>query len=357
VLEELIDAATWGALPFFLIGLFIWSRKWRLLWLFACCFALAYLLTSKSLFRWNELVHLGDWVDLNGPIVQMLSWSFFGGAVVSVGTWRPAGPPWLASFLTGAVLGPIAAAMILSKMAQDKPAASRLVLSASGGSLIGLAGNPALLTLSYHRPEIGYMFIPLAVLFALIASPRGPDIIIEERSDHRLFVFGLIIATSVTLFPAYSSLIFGSAGILVLIAHYKGINGLALANSVLWTFGVSVLAVGAAATGFPEMAAWEMEELQTLRPDSVLPTLGLGALFTACFADVQGAALLGMAFSDRALDLETPGAVEVLTCGLASGGVLHLFLADVWQESLNRWALQMAACMAYMFFLSKVVFL
>ena len=113
----------------------------------------------------------------------------------------------------------------------------------------------------------------------------------------------------------------------------------------------------ATATGLPEMVAWEMESQQTLRPDAVLPTLGLGSLFVSSFTDVQATALIGTAFVDRAMDLDVSGVIEVLSCGMASGGILHLFVADVWQESLNRWALQMAAAMVYIYVLSKVVYL
>ena len=79
MLEELIDAATWGALPLFFIGLFIWSRKWRLVWLLACCVSLIYLLQSKSLFRLNEFPKLANWTGLESSVLLLFSWSCFGG--------------------------------------------------------------------------------------------------------------------------------------------------------------------------------------------------------------------------------------------------------------------------------------
>ncbi|MFT4979949.1 MAG: hypothetical protein ACI8S6_005861, partial [Myxococcota bacterium] len=116
---------------------------------------------------------LPQWTGLQSSALLLILWAAYGATAAAAGGAKMPGTPLFGAVLTGAVLGELAAAAVLTAGSTDRRSAARLALAASAGGLLGRVGDPAMLLLAAREPEMMFMLAPLAILCVLVLFPGG----------------------------------------------------------------------------------------------------------------------------------------------------------------------------------------
>jgi len=265
-------------------------------------------------------------------------------AVAAVAAGRPwlPGPALVVAPLTGALMGEIGGAMLLSGTTEDRGARARLALGAAAGGLIGRLGDPGLLLLG---PDAGGLvrFLPLAIVALLAARPRPTDLPPAAGGDKAVTAVA-VVAALLSMVPGLALAgVLGGASVLAALAvirRRQGRGGPVELGPLLWSLGAAVLVLIATAAGTPAVIALGIEEVQNaFMAWGHSAMFGGGALVSALCGG-HGAALMGQAVLDRALALRVPGAETALAAGVAVGGLGPLVAVGALRAGALRWLLQ-----------------
>ncbi len=281
-----------------------------------------------------------------GPdLLLLMLWAVLGAVVRAGGPLAIPGPPGLVAVLTGACLGEIPAAAILSAGARTRSGAARLALAAAGGGLIGRVGDPAMLLLGGREPSVLLPLAPLGLLLAFMAAPRREDLAQVTNGGMRR----TLVVVAVALFacvPGWTlwAVLAGIAGGLVMVRNRLASVDL---RHIGWMGIACVLGLIAIAGGVPEMAASGLEIIGEQLGDLGAPALTLAGAILAALTDGTAASIFGLGVLDRAMSLQIPGAWLGMTAGLAVGGLGPLLAAGALRAGLLRWAAQVVVAVVY----------
>ncbi len=211
-----------------------------------------------------------------GVGVPLIAWTM----IAALGLIRLSG--WPATVLIGAVLGDRFAAMGLVLGEADTGRRARLVLAASGASLIGLTGGPAALVLGFG----GWRTAVLGGVLALVgwAGPPLANVVREPGLPRQA--------------------------------------GLAVLSGVIAVLAGWILMVG----GSADLIAQGIEEAPLFLPRAWKLTCFAGAVLAGVITDEGVAAMAAHATFERGLDLMTSVPKDVVRVGIAVGGGLPLLL-------------------------------
>jgi len=327
-----------------LMGVALHWRRRRLVMVLAVVFAMSIFGLMKGVVFPSDALELLADLDLSDAVIRLVLWAGFGVAVRSAGrAWLP-GPPIVVATLTGALLGELGGAAVLSAAARDRSAAARLALAAAGGGMIGRFGDPAMLLL-WDRMDGGlWVLAPIGLLCVVVARPNATDLIPEEESDPVVTLIGALTAASVFV-PSFGNMGVGLGTIALLWVGRSRLRGLPL-WPVGWALATVPVVCILAAAGLPELAAGALEQAQYDLNDTTLTVLAAGGALASALLDGTGGSLLAAAFADRALSMSVDGWLPALAAGTAVGGLGPLIVADALGPGLFRWMLQVAVVVA-----------
>lgn len=288
--EDVRNAAVAGCLAA-LLGIAVLFRPFhRFLPFFflTCCAALRYLEMLDRSWALESLKMDADWV----VGVQLVGWMIVSG----LGLVRLSG--WPLTVAVAAVLGDRFAAIGLVSGEADPARRARLVLAASGASLIGLTGGPAVLVLGWG----GWNTVALALVLAAVGWVGAPVASMVREAGK----------------PA-TALLAGIAGATAVLAAW-------------------VLMVG----GTAEYMAVAVEQVPLLLPRAWRMFLTGFAVLMGSVADEGAGAMALRATFDRSLEVMTRVPLDVMRAGLAVGGGLPLLFltGSRLRTGLPLWGLQ-----------------
>lgn len=236
----------------------------------AACGVLTYFKMLDRAWALESLRLDADWV----VGAQLIGWMMVSG----LGLVRLSG--WPATLAVAAVLGGRFAALGLVAGEADPRRRARLVLAASGASLIGLTGGPASLVLGWG----GWRTVALGLVLATVGWVGAPLANVVREAGK----------------PATAVL-----------------AGVAGASAVLAAW---VMTVG----GTAEQMSFGIEQAPLYLPRAWRAVDCFGALLVGVIADQGAGAMLMHAVLDRGLDVMTNVPRDVIRAGLAVGGGLPL---------------------------------
>lgn len=207
---------------------------------------------------------------------------------------------WGGTVAAALIAGDLAAATSLVTSEPDPARRARLVLAASGASLIGLGGAASLL-MGWGGPRLA----ALGIVLALTGFVPGPTRIALQRPAPRQIGIAAATALSVAICAAL----------------------------LVWL---------AAACHLLEFAALQIEPLPNRFPSLVRPLALLPAILLGIVTDEGAGALGAQAVLDRAFNIQGDWARQMSVAGLAVGGGLPLLLLSrsSLRVGLPLWALQ-----------------
>lgn len=224
-------------------------------------------------FLVESLVHDPPW----GPAFLLAAWTALGAS----GVLRARS--WWAVVLGAALLGDLLVATGLCLCEPDERRRARLVLAASGASVVGPASGATAVALGWGGPEVAALGIALA-LVGFAGGGGRPEA--SAPTDRR----ALLAAALVPLWFALST----------------------------WFFMLG---------GVPDFAAMGLENLPLVLPGQAAPWVGAVAAILAGLGAEAGLALLAHDVLLHATQLRGGWAHDALRVGLAVGGGLPLLLA------------------------------
>jgi len=298
-----------------------------------------------------EVLTLSDlWVLPMGSgmapdLLTLLLWAVLGALVRAGGPLAIPGPPVLVAVLTGACLGEVPAAAILSAGARSPSGAARLALAAAGGGLLGRVGDPALLLLGGRAPEVLVWLAPLGLLLAFMAAPRREDLARPGSSDRArpLILLSVAAAACVPGWTLWAVLAGIGAALFFARQKWRSVD----LHHIGWMGIAAVLGLIAIAGGAPELAATGLETIGEQLGDLGPPALTLAAAALSALTDGTAASICGLGVLDRAISLRMPGAPLALTAGLAVGGLGPLLAAGALRAGWRGWSLQVGVAAVY----------
>ena len=246
-------------------------------------------------------------LGMDAPWGLALLWGLW--AAQARAGWLRAGG-WGGAVIGGAIVGDLTTATALVAGEPDPARRARLVLAASGASMIGVGGAAALI-LGWGGPRA----VLLGVVLALVGFAPGPMFLSAKHPE-------------------------------------RGQVGLALAASASAALCVAILVWLAAASHLLEFAALQVEPLPNrfpgwVRPLAMLPAVALGAL-----TDEGAGAIAAQAILDRAFNLQGDWARQMSVVGLSVGGGLPLLVLtrSSLRVGLPLWLAQVAVAAAWVAF-------
>lgn len=227
-----------------------------------------------------------DWVLLS--LLRDLPW----GAVAALAAWSALGRSgalasrrWLGVVVLSVVAGDLLAAMGLSLVEPDARRRARLVLAASGASLIGVTSGASALLLGWG----GLPMVALGLLLAAVGAARGGEGPLVERTPGAPLARGSAWGVGLAL----------AAGVLVWLAM--------VANTT-------------------EILAERIEALPLDWPGHARGISFVAGLLGGALGDEGAAALLAREVAARSLSVKGAWAVDAVRAGLAIGGGLPLLV-------------------------------
>ena len=260
-------------------------------------------LIAAGIASWRGVLHPG-WalssLQMDAPWGLALLWGLW--AAQARSGWLRAGG-WGGAVIGGATVGDLTTATALVAGEPDPARRARLVLAASGASLIGV-GGAAPLILGWGGPRAALLGIALA----LIGFVPGPMALTARRPDLRQI-------------------------------------GLALPAALC----VAILAWLAAASHLLEFAALQVEPLPNRYPGWVRPMAMLPALLLGILTDEGAGAIAAQSILDRAFNLQGDWARQMSVVGLAVGGGLPMLVLtrSSLRVGLPLWLAQAAVATAW----------
>ncbi len=254
----------------------------------AVCGVLTYYKMLDRAWALESLRLDADWVTG----ARLIGWMMVSG----LGLVRLTG--WPATVAVGAILGDRFAALGLVSGEPDPARRARLVLAASGASLLGLTGGPAVLVLGWG----GWRTVALGLVLATVGWVGAPvaNVVREAGKPATALLAGLAGATAV---------------------------------AAAW-----VMIVG----GTAEQLALGLEQVPLFLPRAWRAVVCFAGILLGVLSDEGTGAMLARATLDRGLDLMTNVPKDVIRAGLAVGGGLPLlFLTrSRLRVGIPLWALQ-----------------
>ncbi len=223
----------------------------------------------------NSLLHDLPW----GAVVALASW----GALGRSGAF--ASRRWLGAVLLSAVAGDLLVAVGLSLVEPDPRRRARLVLAASGASLVGVTSGASALLLGWG----GLPMVVLGLLLAAVGVTRGGEGRLVQRTPVAPIRHGSAWGVGLAL----------AAGVLVWLAM--------VANTT-------------------EILAERIEALPLDWPRHARAITFAAGLLGGTVGDEGASALLAREVAARSLSVKGPWAVDALRAGLAIGGGLPLLV-------------------------------
>lgn len=254
----------------------------------AACAGLTYYKMLDRSWALESLQSDADW-RVGAPLVGWM-------VVSGLGLVRLSG--WPATVAVAAVLGDRFAALGLVAGEADPARRARLVLAASGASLVGFTGGPASLVLGWG----GWQTALLGLVLAAVGWAGAPLARVVREAGR----------------PA-SAVLAGVAGV--------------SAIGVGW-----VVMVG----GTAEQLSLALEQAPLLLPRAWRAVCAVAAVSLGAVVDEGGAAMIARATLDRGLDLASTVPADLLRAGIAVGGGLPLLLLtrSRLRTGLPLWLLQ-----------------
>ena len=295
--EDVRNAVVAGVLAWLLAFavLFRWSHRYLPFLFLGCCAVLRYLHMLDRSWALESLKMDADWA-VGLPLV---GWMIVSG----LGLVRLSG--WPLTVAIAAVLGDRFAAIGLVSGEADPARRARLVLAASGASLLGLTGGPAVLVLGWG----GWRTVALALVLAGVGWVGAPVASMVREAGK----------------PA-TAVLAGVAGAMAVLAAW-------------------MLMVG----GTAEYLALAVERLPLLLPRAWRMALaGFAVLMGGVGDEGAGAMVLRAAF-DRSLEVMTRVPLDVMRAGLAVGGGLPLLFltGSRLRTGLPLWCVQVAIVLVW----------
>jgi len=306
----------------------------------------------------GDALHLAGYVDLAPELSLLVAWGAFAALVRAAGRpWLPRGvPPMVVAVLSGALLGELGAAAMLGAAATSRAAAARLVMAATGGALLGRAGDPALAVIGDRLGADVWMLAPVGLVCAMLAWPMRGDLALSEPPTPAeeparappisKALTGVALVVGVAAQVPSLALPALAAGALALLA--LGARRLRHSDPSVFvhTVALAATAVVLVAAGAPALVAYGLEEIQHSSPGLIRPALAAGGWLAAMGLDSGAAGLLAAATLDRAQSLQVEGAALCVATGAAVGGAAPLVVAGAlrsgWRLMLVQGALAVA---------------
>lgn len=261
----------------------------------ACCGALTWFGMLDRAWALESLETDADW----SVGARLIGWMMISG----LGLVRLSG--WPLTVAVAAVLGDRFAALGLVAGEADPRRRARLVLAASGASLIGWTGSPAALVLGWG----GWPTVALALALAAVGWAGRPVAVMVREPGRQV--------------PA---LLAGLAGAFAVLVGW------------MWMVG-----------GTAEWLATAVEQAPLLLPRAWRAVLAVAAVLGGAVMDEGVAAMAGRALFDRSLEVMTRVPVDVVRAGVAVGGGLPLLVLtrSSLRVGLPLWAVQVALVVAW----------
>ncbi len=238
----------------------------------AACAVLTYFKMLDRSWALESLQLDADW-RVGAPLVGWM-------VVSGLGLVRISG--WPATVAVAAVLGDRFAALGLVAGEADPKRRARLVLAASGASLVGFTGGPASLVLGWG----GWRTVLLGLVLAAVGWAGAPLAKVVREGGR----------------PA-SAVLAGVAGVSAILVGW-------------------VVMVG----GTAELLSLGLEQAPLVLPRAWRAVCAFGAVLLGVLVDEGGAAMIARATLDRGLDLLTTVPTDLLRAGIAVGGGLPLLV-------------------------------
>ncbi|MEL6349021.1 MAG: hypothetical protein AAFV53_38305 [Myxococcota bacterium] len=342
-MNELIWTLVLMSWPLALIGL-VGSLRRGTIWAASLLLAAVGGGVLMGALHLGELVWLPQWTGLADSMILLVLWAVFGGFARAAGGARLPGTSSFSAVISGALVGEIAATVILTANVEDRGKAARTALAASAGGFFGRLGNPGMLLLTERDPDMLFTLVPLGLLCALVVMPGG----MAAPPKGRLSV------TVVAGLTALGTLVSGPLAWAPVMAGCVGMAALAWPNrqAIDWQMPlraamIAAVVVLSATAGLPEMAALGLEEIAEPLGAWFKPALTLAGALVAMLGDTAGAGLFADAMLDRAMDLHVAGAAAALAAGITAGGLGPLLLARAFREGWLRWLIQIAIAVGW----------
>lgn len=261
----------------------------------ACCAVLTHFAMLDRAWALESLESDADWA----VGARLIGWMM----ISALGLVRLSG--WSVTVAVAAVLGDRFAALGLVAGEADPRRRARLVLAASGASLLGWTGSPVGLTLGWG----GWPTVGLALALAAVGWVGRPAAVLVREPGRP--------------FPAVMAGLAGAFAVLV---------------GWMWMVG-----------GTAEWVATAIEQAPLLLPRAWRAVLAVGGVLGGALTDEGVAAMVGRAVFDRSLEVLTRVPVDAVRAGIAVGGGLPLLVLtrSSLRVGLPLWAVQVALVVAW----------
>jgi hypothetical protein len=338
--DPVLEPALWLGGPLVVAVLFGRFKK-RLYWVSACvlfCFAAA---IFYKVFHFKSVIYSADWT----PVWVLLAWIEFVAIARWTGGFPIRGPLGPLSFLGGALLGDLGAALLLAPRAPTAKSKAQVVLTASAGALISPIGTPV--TLLLVDPG---SFGLLPFVLAAVSWPKGWAQDHPRRSvlpltttgaTRNLWILLAVIAAMGLGWSPLWSLGLGCVALLIpsLRSGFKPPTPWGLE---LWLFAVALLCFLSLASGaFREIQEALVYFMGTESGwDSTLLVAG-GALLSVVGTE-EGATLVAHTVQQTGISRLDPATWTLIGAGVAMGGIGPLILVRAFRAGIAIWLAQLA---------------